>query len=412
MTLTQTPHIRSRLNTDLSLMKGILVMSYCKQSSYPAILNVESNVAGDQEENGVIGDVNIVRSNIFNIPIDCMGIIVQYLDPLTIRNVAMSCKQVSRVALVYLHHARQQFKHFTEFDRFIHRCDQYWQDKVENGITYCHLAGVWWLEIEVLFTNLRVGIYKPTLTIRRNRRINFCAMIYGEISNGDTFEIVNNVAIDWREKRNVWHDFCTEPIEVKSKSQVVRIRIRDNGGGYIYGVDIRSARLFKKKQIDKWLDKLKEVQLKIETIKARKLEHQKKENRVEGLTTDELVELEQFDWKETLQELKKDKKYWQDPIKTATKEEPKEERKSFRLAIASEFQVLHLSIPLTENGQHSIWMILLNPSRTFLFSFEAVCLIGAHEVLRRSVLNDFLLDILYRPELKESLRIFPDIRIL
>ena len=79
-------------------------------------------------------------------------------------------------------------------------------------------------------------------------------------------------------------------------------------------------------------DELKVVELKIETVKARKLELLKKAKRAEGLTTDEQVELEEFDWKETLQELKKDKKYWKDLIKIATKEEPKEESKSFREA--------------------------------------------------------------------------------
>jgi hypothetical protein len=39
------------------------------------------------------------------------------------------------------------------------------------------------------------------------------------------------------------------------------------------------------------------------------------------------VELE--DLKETLQELKIDKKFWEDLIKITTKEEPKEESKSF-----------------------------------------------------------------------------------
>lgn len=61
-------------------------------------------------------------------------------------------------------------------------------------------------------------------------------------------------------------------------------------------------------------DELKAVELKIETIKARNLELQKKAKIAEGLTTDEQVELE--DLQETIQELKKDKKFWQDLITT------------------------------------------------------------------------------------------------
>ena len=56
------------------------------------------------------------------------------------------------------------------------------------------------------------------------------------------------------------------------------------------------------------------MELKIETIKARNLELQKKAKIAEGLTTDEQVELE--DLQETIQELKKDKKFWQDLITT------------------------------------------------------------------------------------------------
>ena len=46
-------------------------------------------------------------------------------------------------------------------------------------------------------------------------------------------------------------------------------------------------------QYDK--DELKVVELKIETVKARKLELLKKAKRAEGLTTDEQVELEEFE---------------------------------------------------------------------------------------------------------------------
>ena len=78
-------------------------------------------------------------------------------------------------------------------------------------------------------------------------------------------------------------------------------------------------------QYDK--DELKAVDLEIKTVKARKLELQKKAKRAEGLSTDEQVELE--DVKETLQELQRRQKYWEDIIKITTKEEPKEESKSF-----------------------------------------------------------------------------------
>ena len=166
-------------------------------------------------------------------------------------------------------------------------------------------------------------------------------------------------------------------------------------------------------QYDKWLDELKVVEQKIETVKARKLELQKKAKRAEGLTTDEQVELEEFDWKETLQELKKDKKYWEDLIKITTKEEPKEESKSFREADSQ-----WISSITSIDTNYREWTTFhlddaINPSEHFYSRLkQSVSLVHMKfEAGRRFVLNDFLLDILYRPEFKESLRIFPEIRM-
>ena len=166
-------------------------------------------------------------------------------------------------------------------------------------------------------------------------------------------------------------------------------------------------------QYDKWLDELKAVDVEIKTVKARKLELQKKEKRAEGLTTDEQVELEEFDWKETLQELKKDKKYWEELIKITAKEEPKEESKSFREADSQ-----WISSITSIDTNYREWATFhlddsINPSEHFYSRLkQSVSLVHMkHEAGRRFVLNDFLLDILYRPEFKESLRIFPEIRM-
>ncbi|KAJ2999098.1 hypothetical protein HDV02_003628 [Globomyces sp. JEL0801] len=198
-------------------------------------------------DNVVVGDTNTVRfkhdTPIFNIPFECILLILQFLDPISIRNIAISCKSLSSIALVVLDQAHQRFKHFTEFDCFVHRGDRYWQDKVENGITFCHLASVCWLEIQVSFTNLYTGYYQPTFQIRRNKTIKFCALIYSEIISNNHVAEVKNVTIDWRHGDHVWYDFYIEPIEVKHQNQIVRIRMRDNGGNWIYGVDLRLIRV-------------------------------------------------------------------------------------------------------------------------------------------------------------------------
>ena len=57
--------------------------------------------------------------------------------------------------------------------------------------------------------------------------------------------------------------------------------------------------------------KLEEVEEKIEKLKANLLKLKKKEKR-EGLSSDEQVDLEEFD--KELEKLEADKKYWQDRI--------------------------------------------------------------------------------------------------
>jgi hypothetical protein len=162
-------------------------------------------------------------------------------------------------------------------------------------------------------------------------------------------------------------------------------------------------------QYDK--DKLKAVELEIKTVKARKLELLKKEKRPEGLTTDEQVELE--DWKETLEELKKDKKYWEDIIKLATKNEPEVESKTFKEA-DSEWTSTVTGI----NTVYREWTSYqlddsIYPSEHFNSRLtQSVSLVHMkNEAGRRFVLNDFLLDVLYRREFNELLRIFPEIRM-
>ena len=162
-------------------------------------------------------------------------------------------------------------------------------------------------------------------------------------------------------------------------------------------------------QYDK--DELKAVDLEIKTVKARKLELQKKAKRAEGLSTDEQVELE--DVKETLQELQRRQKYWEDIIKITTKEEPKEESKSFREADSQ-----WISSITSIDTNYREWKAFhlddsINPSEHFYSRLkQSVSLVHMkYEAGRRFVLNDFLLDILYRPEFKVSLRIFPEIRM-
>ncbi|KAJ3321658.1 hypothetical protein HDV06_003951 [Boothiomyces sp. JEL0866] len=158
-------------------------------------------------------------------------------------------------------------------------------------------------------------------------------------------------------------------------------------------------------------DKLEAVELEIKTVKARKLELQKKAKRPEGLTTDEQVELE--DLIETLQELKQQRRDWIEIIKLATKEEAKEESKSFREADGE-----WISSITSINTAYRQWTTYhlddsIYPSEQFYSRLkQSVCLVHMkYEAGRRFVLNDFLLDVLYRPEFKESLRLFPEIRM-
>jgi hypothetical protein len=158
-------------------------------------------------------------------------------------------------------------------------------------------------------------------------------------------------------------------------------------------------------------DQLKAVELKIETVKATKLELEKKQKRPEGLTTDEGVELEH--WIETLEELKKDKRYWEELIRLATIEEAKEESKSFKEA-DNEW----ISSITSINTHYREWTTFhlddsIHPSEYFYSRLKrSVCLVHMKkEAGRRFVLNEFLLDVLYRSEFEESLRIFPGIRM-
>ena len=146
-------------------------------------------------------------------------------------------------------------------------------------------------------------------------------------------------------------------------------------------------------QYDK--DKLEAVELEIKTVKARKLELLKKEKRAEGLTTDEQVELEQFDWKETLQKLEKKEKDWIEIIKLGTKEEVMEEKRTFRDA-DSEW----ISSVTSINTAYREWTSYnlddsIFPSEQFYSRLtQSVCLVHLkYEAGRRFVLNEFLLDV-------------------
>jgi uncharacterized protein YbaR (Trm112 family) len=161
-------------------------------------------------------------------------------------------------------------------------------------------------------------------------------------------------------------------------------------------------------QYDK--DELKAVELKIETLRARQLVLKKKARR-ERLSTDEEVELE--DVRDTLIDLKAKEKYWQELIKIQTKDDAEPESKSFREADEN------WTASVTGiNTSYRAWTtylldVSIKPSDLFRSRFEQSVSIFhmINEAGRRIVLNDFLLDILARPEFKNALKVFPEMRM-
>ncbi len=159
--------------------------------------------------------------------------------------------------------------------------------------------------------------------------------------------------------------------------------------------------------MSQYLDQLKAVELEIKTVKAGMPELLKKSKRPAGLTTDEQVELDLL--KETLEQLKKDKKYWEELIKLATKEEAKEESKSFREA--DEEWIKSITSINTTYREWTTYHLddSITPSEQFYSRLTHSVLVFhmKNEAGRRIILNDFLLDILSRPEFIGTLKVFP-----